>query len=144
MWDCCLDPLPLHLRIPALYIHFVHVQTVLGGEVNQTNAETFLPLKPAVLHLLLALSHGEAHGYGLMRRIREDSGGHVDLKTGPFYRHLKRLLDIGAVTEVQRPDGVDVRRGAHFALTPLGRQMLAAERRRLAELLGLSAKARTT
>ena len=97
-----------------------------------------LPLKPAVFHVLLSLAQGDLHGYGIMQGVREASSGHVDLKTGPFYRHLKKLLDGGLVREVERPDDIDPRRGAHYGLTALGSQVLRAEGERLSELLGLT------
>ena len=35
------------------------------------------PLTPAVLHILLALSTGERHGYGIMKQVEPDSQGKV-------------------------------------------------------------------
>ena len=39
------------------------------------------PLTPAVLHILLALSTGERHGYGIMKQVQADSQGKA--KMGP-------------------------------------------------------------
>jgi hypothetical protein len=39
------------------------------------------PLTPAVLHILLALSTQERHGYGIMKQVELDSQGKV--KMGP-------------------------------------------------------------
>ena len=95
-----------------------------------------LPLKPVVFHVLLALAEREAHGYGVIQAVREGSAGHIRLETGSFYRHLRRLLDDGLVEESdERPEDDDARRGAYYRLTPLGREVLAAESRRLAELV---------
>jgi hypothetical protein len=47
-----------------------------------------LPLKPLIFHILLALAEEERHGYAIMREVRERSGGHIRLETGPLYRHL--------------------------------------------------------
>ena len=94
------------------------------------------PLKPAVFHILLALSGREIHGYAVMQAVREQSNGRVPLQTGSFYRHLSRLMDDGLVEEAPAPRGAtDPRRGAYYRLTPRGRQRLAAERRRLVELV---------
>ena len=38
---------------------------------NHANA----PLTPAVLHILLALSAKESHGYGIMKKVQQDSQG---------------------------------------------------------------------
>lgn len=95
-----------------------------------------LPLKPVVFHVLLALAEEDLHGYGVIKSVRERSEGRIQLATGAFYRHLKKLLDLGMVEESDaRPDEVDARRGAYYRLTDLGRAVLAAESTRLSELV---------
>jgi DNA-binding PadR family transcriptional regulator len=93
------------------------------------------PLKPAVLHILMALAGKEIHGYAVMQAVRDQSGGRVPMRTGSFYRHLSRLIDDGLVDEAPSRKGTDPRRGASYRLTPRGRQRLASERRRLSELV---------
>ena len=94
------------------------------------------PLKPAVVHILLALAEEERHGYAIMQAVRDQSGGAVPLRTGSFYRHLSQMIDAGWVAEAggRRP-GDDPRRGAYYRLTPQGRDALSAERARLVGLL---------
>ncbi len=108
-------------------------------------AERHLPLKPVVFHVLFALAESDLHGYGVIQAVRERSEGHIQLQTGPFYRHLRKLMDDHLVEEAPtRPVDDDPRRGAYYRLTPLGREVLAAEANRLAvlvsatEALGLS------
>src|SRR3954470_3410761 len=94
------------------------------------------PLKPAVIHILLALADEERHGYAIMQAVREQSGGAVPLRTGAFYRHLSQLIESGMVAESSsRRPGDDPRRGAYYKLTPRGRDALSAERARLVDLL---------
>jgi DNA-binding PadR family transcriptional regulator len=93
------------------------------------------PMKPAVLHILLALVDGERHGYAIMQAVRQQSHGSVPLRTGSFYRHLSTLIDTGWVSEATGPSGDDPRRGAYYRLTAKGRDALAAERARLQNLL---------
>ena len=93
------------------------------------------PLKPAVFHILEALAEADNYGYAIMQAVTERSGGHVPLRTGSFYRHLSRLMDSGLVVEAKTPSGVDVRRGSYYRVTSRGRQVLEAERVRLANLL---------
>jgi DNA-binding PadR family transcriptional regulator len=103
------------------------------------SADDFLPLKPVVVHILLALSAGDSHGYGVIQAVRAHSDGRIQLETGPFYRHLNRLLDDGLVEDSgTRPVDVDTRRGAYYRLTPLGGLVLSAEEERLAKLLSLT------
>ena len=101
--------------------------------------ESYLPLKPVVFQILLALAERESHGYGVIRSVRERSGGCIRLETGPFYRHLRKLMDGNLVQESDdRPLDDDSRRGAYYRLTPLGRRVAEAESRRLRVLLSLS------
>jgi len=76
------------------------------------------PLKPAVLHILLALADGERHGYAIMQAARDQSRGAVPIRTGSFYRHLSQLIDAGWVAEAAGPRDDDPRRGAYYRLTP--------------------------
>jgi len=93
-------------------------------------------LKPIALHILLALADRDSHGYGVMRAIREQSDGEVSVHTASFYRHLGKLIDERLVAEAAaRRHPVDPRRGASYRITPRGRQVLAAERRRLMQLV---------
>ncbi|HET7217921.1 MAG TPA: PadR family transcriptional regulator [Vicinamibacterales bacterium] len=95
------------------------------------------PLKPAEVHILLALAGHDAHGYAIMQSVREQSNGEVPLRTGSFYRHLSRLIDHGYVAEssADRPADDDPRRGAYYTLTARGHRVLVQERARLAALV---------
>jgi DNA-binding PadR family transcriptional regulator len=95
------------------------------------------PLKPAIVHILLALATENRHGFAVMQAVREQSGGTVPLRTGSFYRHLSHLIDAGWVVESAGPADDDPRRGAYYRLTETGREVLAAERRRLGALLAV-------
>ncbi len=99
--------------------------------------ETFLPLKPVVFEILLALGDGDRHGYAILQQIEANSGGVVRLETGPLYRHLKKLLQDGLIEESDRRPGPgeDDERRRYYHLTPLGAGVLAAEARRLAGLV---------
>lgn len=104
-----------------------------------TTLDAYLPLKPVVLHMLLALAECDSHGYGVIQAVRERSGGTIQLETGPFYRHLRKLLDAGIVDEAgARPQDDDNRRGAYYRLTDLGRQVVRAEAKRLAGVVSLT------
>jgi len=110
-------------------------------KMRSTVVDKYLPLKPAALHILLALAESEAYGYALMETVREQSGGKIRLATGPFYRNLRKMLELGFVTEAdRRPADDDVRRGAYYRLTPLGQAVLRAESVRLAGVVSLSEK----
>ncbi len=96
----------------------------------------FLPLKPDLFHILLALSEEDLHGYGILKSVEENTRGEVLLEPSPLYRRLKRLLEGGIVDQSGRgslPDSGDPRR-RYYRLTPFGRSVLAAEAARLVGL----------
>ncbi len=92
------------------------------------------PLTPAVFHTLLALSRGSAHGYGVMKRVQEDSG--LGMGPGTVYGTLHRLIEARWVREGSEDDS-DVRRGRVFHLTAEGRAALEAEAARITRIAGM-------
>lgn len=106
-----------------------------------STVERFLPVKPVVFHILLALAQSDAHGYGIIQEVRRQSDGQIQLPTGALYRHLRRLLDDGLVDEAgPPPPGDDPRRGVYYRLTPTGRAVIQAEWQRMADLLATTRK----
>lgn len=102
--------------------------------------ESFLPLTPAVFHVLLALADGERHGYAIMQSVLEATDGRIAMGPGTLYGTIKRLLDPGLIEESEaRPDPeLDDDRRRYYRLTPLGRRVLGAESRRYATLVRLA------
>ncbi len=108
---------------------------------QSSTAESWLPLKPVVLHILISLAEQESHAYGIVLSVQDRSVGRILLETGPLYRHLKKLLAGGLIEESEnRPPDDDPRRGAYYALTPLGREVVSAELNRLRGLLSVTKK----
>jgi len=71
------------------------------------------PLTPAVLHILLALSTEERHGYGIMKQVQADSQGKVKMGPGPLYGSVGRMMEAGLVRESDKrmdPELDDARR----------------------------------
>ncbi|MFP5355672.1 MAG: PadR family transcriptional regulator [Gemmatimonadota bacterium] len=103
-----------------------------------------LPLRPVEFEILLTLAPGERHGYAIIQETEARSEGAVTLETGTLYRALHRLVQAGLVTPTERratDDSEDERR-RYYALTPLGRQVAAAEATRLARLVSAAQAAR--
>jgi len=93
-----------------------------------------LPLSPATLHVLLALTSGDLHGYGIMLEIERQSGGTYKMGPGTLYDNIKKLMKLGLVEESQAAnEDKDVRR--EYRLTALGGGVLAAETERLAQVV---------
>lgn len=75
------------------------------------------------LLILKALLTQELHGYGIVRWIRQVSGGAFEIEEGSLYPALRRLEDKGLVSA--RWTLTDQNRRARFyALTPAGRRHL--------------------
>jgi DNA-binding PadR family transcriptional regulator len=97
------------------------------------DAARFLPLKPEVFEVLLALSEGELHGYAILKWL---DARDVHVAPSLLYRKLRRLMDDDLVAEAARraaPPGADPRR-RYYRLTPAGRAVLQAEAMRIVEL----------
>lgn len=98
------------------------------------------PLTPAVFHILLALSSGERHGYGIMKQVAVDSQGTVTMGPGTLYGSLKRMLDAGFVSECDKridPEMDDQRR-IYYQITGTGAQALAAELERYQHIVTIA------
>jgi hypothetical protein len=67
--------------------------------------ESFLPLTPAVFHILVALGDGEAHGYAIMQTVSEKSMRAVRMGAGTLYGAISRLLEEGLVEESEERPG---------------------------------------
>ncbi len=98
------------------------------------------PLTPAVFHILLALSNGERHGYGIMKQVEADSQGNVNMGAGTLYGSLKRMHDAGLVKESDKkvdPEMDDERR-IYYQITGVGAKVLAAELERYKRIVTLA------
>jgi DNA-binding PadR family transcriptional regulator len=104
---------------------------------TQPAPEELLPLSPAVFHILLALSNGERHGYGIMREIVAATQGQTRIGPGTLYRSIRQMLDAGMIEAAdERPDpALDDERRRYYRLTGLGRRVAQAEAARLAQLV---------
>ena len=105
-------------------------------------ATDFTPLKPDVFAVLLVLLRGDAHGYAIMRDAPAQSTGTGRLQAGALYRILARLLDDGLIDELPREALDDDRRRRSYRITELGREVAAAEARRMAEILAIGEASR--
>jgi DNA-binding PadR family transcriptional regulator len=108
--------------------------------------ESHTPLTPAVLHILLALSTGERHGYGIMKQVVSESRGKVKMGPGTLYGSIGRMIEAGLIRESERkvdPELDDERR-VYYKMTALGRAALAAELERYREVLAVAEKQQLT
>ena len=99
-------------------------------------------LVPGTLELLIlkALSLGELHGYGVLLRLQQITGGGFTIEQGALYPALFRLERQGLVdTEWGTSD--NNRRAKFYRLTPAGRKRLRDEKKDWARVSGIMAAA---
>jgi DNA-binding PadR family transcriptional regulator len=91
-------------------------------------------MKPHWFQILLAIADQDLHGLEIMDEVSERTGGAMHLWPGMLYGSLKRMLDEGLVVEVDAPPDAEEKGGRprYYSLTPLGRERLQEEARRLA------------
>jgi DNA-binding PadR family transcriptional regulator len=97
----------------------------------------FLPLTPAIAHILLALADQDRHGYAIMQEVERITGGLVRMGPGTLYGTIKRMMASGLLEEAdERPDPVlDDERRRYYRPTTLGRSVLEAETHRMTGLV---------
>lgn len=97
------------------------------------SVDRLLPLKPKVLHILLAVADGPRHGYSIMQEVAERTDGQVRLWPAALYGLLRELEKTDLIAESDKRPAADEddERRRYFALTPHGKRVLDAEVRRL-------------
>src|SRR5689334_6690527 len=104
---------------------------------REPDPASFLPLTPAIAHILLAVADGDRHGYAIMQEVERLTDAAVRMGPGTLYGTIKRMLAAGLLQETDgRPDpNDDDERRRYYRATPLGRRVLEAETARMASLV---------
>lgn len=121
----------------AIYPSRIYTPDMAANKVNA-------PLTPAVLHILLALSTQERHGYGIMKQVESDSQGKVKMGPGTLYGSLGRMIDAGLIRESNKKvdPKMDDKRRVYYRITGFGQKTLAAELERYREVVALGKQMR--
>ena len=93
--------------------------------------------------ILKAISLGDVHGYGVLQRIEQISGGAIVVQQGALYPALYRLERDGLI-ESQWGTSENNRRAKFYHLSPLGRRRFGEEKaswNRLAAAIALALSA---
>ena len=88
------------------------------------------PMRESTYFVLAPLLEGPLHGYGIVKRARELSGGRVELAVATLYGALERLRGEGFVEQVGEQI-VDGRARRYWRITDAGRTALTGEAQRL-------------
>jgi DNA-binding PadR family transcriptional regulator len=97
----------------------------------------FLPLRPAVFHILVVLAEGERHGYAIKQEVEKRTDGVVKMGPGTLYESIQRMQDRGLIEELSsrpQPDNDQAQR-RYYKLSKLGREVLSAEVVRLGAIV---------
>jgi DNA-binding PadR family transcriptional regulator len=89
-------------------------------------------MRDATYYTLAVLLDGPSHGYAVLERVKEMTGGKVSLTTGTLYGTLDRLVDEGLI----RRAGSEIVRGRarqYFEITDKGSGAVQLEAERLAQ-----------
>ena len=103
--------------------------------------DDLLPLSRLDFLVLLVLTDGERHGYGIVKEIEDRTEGKVQPLPGNLYAVMRRLMESGLVTRAL--DGSDsepeIRNRRYYRITDTGRRVLAADAAMMRSLVGEAA-----
>jgi DNA-binding PadR family transcriptional regulator len=100
----------------------------------------FSPLPAAAFQILMSLVDEDLHGYEIMRRVEEQTGGRTRLGPGTLYSSIQALLEAGFIAEVSQPAAADTNdeRRRYYRVTAAGRKAGREEAERLADLVRIA------
>ncbi len=100
-------------------------------------------MRPRDYLILFALVDSARHGYGIIRRIEENTDGTVRIDPANLYRAIKRLSRQDLIQEASGEQDDEEQAGGErrrfWTVTDLGRRVVRAEANRLARLTELAA-----
>jgi PadR family transcriptional regulator, regulatory protein PadR len=90
------------------------------------------PMREPTYFILAVLLDGRLHGYAIIRRAEELSGGRVRVSAGTLYTALDRLLEAGFI-ETDGEQIVDGRLRRYYRISDTGIEAVGEEAARLAQ-----------
>ncbi len=99
------------------------------------NRDKNLPLTETVYYVLLALTE-PAHGYAIMQKVEELSGGQVRLAAGTMYGAIENLLKKKLITSLHSDDP----RRKIYVISDLGKKILCADYKRMLHMTAITEK----
>ena len=96
---------------------------------RRDSIDDLLPLSRVDFLVLLVLTDGERHGYGIVKEIEDRTEGKVQPLPGNLYAVMRRLMESGLVTRAPSGSGSDSegRKRRYYQITDTGRRVLAAD-----------------
>ena len=124
------------LRLTGVYRSAIlcteHRSAIYRGErvvrVNAHIRKVYVPMTETGFYILLCLGE-ENHGYGIIQRVEQLTGGEIRLSPGTMYGSLSKMERDGLIEFVREEEKRKL-----YRLTALGRQVLELETRRISRL----------
>ena len=99
-----------------------------------TSLTKFLPLTESTYYIMLSLTE-PLHGYGIMQKVKQLSGGSIDLAPGTLYGALDNLKKQKLIHLIS--EDAEKRRKVYL-LSEQGREVLQLEFNRMRTLVSIS------
>lgn len=99
------------------------------------NRNKNLPLTETVYYILLSLME-PAHGYAIMKKVEELSGGQVRLAAGTMYGAIENLLKKKLILSLPSDDP----RRKVYGISELGKEVLYADYKRMIHMIRTTEK----
>ena len=90
--------------------------------------KVYVPMTETGFYILMCLTE-ESHGYGIVQKVKELTGGEIILSPGTMYGSLSKMEKEGLISFVRLEDKRKI-----YTITELGRQVLQLEIKRIKRL----------
>ncbi|MCK5651777.1 MAG: helix-turn-helix transcriptional regulator [Gemmatimonadetes bacterium] len=113
----------------------------MSARERPNRIDDLLPLSRVDFLVLLVLTDGERHGYGIVKEIEDRTEGKVQPLPGNLYAVMRRLMESGLVERAPNEAGSDSesRNRRYYQIADLGRRVLAADAAMMRSLVGEAA-----
>lgn len=92
--------------------------------------KVYVPMTETGFYILLCLKE-ENHGYGIVQRVREMTGGEILISPGTMYGSLSKMEKDGLIRFIREENKRRI-----YIITDLGQEVLSLEIRRIKRLYG--------
>ncbi len=96
--------------------------------MNDHIRKVYVPMTETGFYILLCL-RSEMHGYGIVQKVEQLTGGEIRLSPGTMYGSLSKMEKDGLIGFVREEDKRKI-----YKITPLGTQVLELEMDRIGRL----------
>lgn len=98
------------------------------GNIDQHLKRVYVPMTETAFLILLCLQKPN-HGYGIVQRVEQLTGGGIKLAPGTMYGSLSKMEKDGLIRFLREEEKRKI-----YQITDLGRELLQIEQRRIERL----------